>query len=355
MKIGFVSADWALGYTDSKGHPVPGGAGWYRVCLPAREMAANGIDVVVGQQMRTMDGAIHPMDHDGNYHDDCDVVVFQRWMHEDAADVFREARASGQVIVNDVDDWFFGLNPSNLAWVQSHPRYSAEANVNHYKRALSASSMLTVSTPYLAKRLASIGCPVTVVRNAIDCAAFPTPRIQSTFPVVGWTGSTLHRSGDLEILKGILGPFLARHDLRLFHGGARADAPFVADLAGVPHERVQEVAMTTIEKYPLFFEHFDMGIVPLADAPFNEAKSALKGMEYAAAGLAYAASATEEYKWFGEGIVCRRPKDWVRALERLVEPEERQIIGKHAKERVQEEDIKVRWQDWPAAYEAAEA
>lgn len=351
MKIGYVSADWARGWTDKNGHPVPGGAGWYRVCLPAREMAANGHDVVVGQQMRTEDDAIQPMDHDGTYHDDCDVVVFQRWMHEDAADVFQAARSTGQVVVNDVDDWFFGLSPGNLAWVQSHPRYSAEANVNHYKRALAVSSLLTVSTPYLAERLRSLPAPVAVVRNAVDLEAFAGPAVVSALPTVGWTGSTLHRSGDLETLKGVLGPFLDRHGLGFFHGGAREDAPSVAELAGFDPKRLTEVGSVTMDTYPSFFQQFDLGVVPLADTPFNRAKSAVKGMEYAAAGLPFVASDTDEYRWFGAGIVCRRPRDWVRALERLVEPEERVLVGKQARERVESEDIKVRWRDWPAAYE----
>ena len=352
MKIGFVSADWARGAYDSKGHPVPGGAGWYRVCMPARELAANKVKTVVGQHMRTADGVIQPLDFDGNYHDDCDVVVFQRWMHADAEGVFLAARAAGQVVVNDVDDWFFGLNPSNLAWVKSHPQYSAEANVNHYRRALAASSLLTVSTPYLAKRLANLGRPTQVLRNAVDTEAFPKPPFLAAKPVIGWTGSTLHRSGDLEILKGVLGPFMERHDIRMFHGGANEAAPAAADLLGVPRGRVDEVGLVSMELYPRFFEQFDLGIVPLADAPFNEAKSALKGMEYAAAGLPFIASATEEYRWFGEGVLCRRPRDWARALERLRDPEERQVVAKSAHERVLAEDIRVRWPDWAMAYGA---
>jgi hypothetical protein len=39
-----------------------------------------------------------------------------------------------------------------------------------------------------------------------------------------------------------------------------------------------------------------VGLVPLTRGPFNEAKSYLKGLEYAAAGIPFIATPTEEYQ-----------------------------------------------------------
>jgi spore maturation protein CgeB len=70
----------------------------------------------------------------------------------------------------------------------------------------------------------------------------------------------------------------------------------------------------------------DIGIVPLQKVPFNEAKSSLKGMEYAFSGIPFVASDTEEYRQIhadGAGILARRTRDWIKELEKLLDPEVR--------------------------------
>lgn len=357
MNLGFVTSDFSRRVPVMGSEPEPGGAGWYRIVMPARRLAAAGHHVVVGHSVGSDQdtGEIRLVDWFGEEHDGLDIIVMQRWMHEEAADVIRRARAYGQTVINDIDDWFWGIPTTNSAFASSHVKTNSEVNVAHYKAALGASSLVTTSTPYLAERLRGMTrAPVVVLRNAIDLAMFDRPRLYSDIPVVGWVGATTHRSGDLEILRGILGPFVKRHHLRLFHGGAMEGFPAFSDMAGVPEALVQEVAMLSISRYPAFFDHFDIGLVPLSDVPFNKAKSAIKGMEYAASGIPFVASATPEYEWFGQGIVCRRPKDWIRALERLMDPDERVLVAKRAKERVASEDIALRWADWEKVYSEAE-
>jgi glycosyltransferase involved in cell wall biosynthesis len=65
----------------------------------------------------------------------------------------------------------------------------------------------------------------------------------------------------------------------------------------------------------------DIGLVPLATHSFNETKSWLKGLEYASVGVPFIASDTEPYRALaalGLGDIARRPKDWTRAVCRLV-------------------------------------
>ena len=68
----------------------------------------------------------------------------------------------------------------------------------------------------------------------------------------------------------------------------------------------------------------DVGIVPLAPTEFNAAKSPLKGIELAAAGVPFVASPTPEYEWLSEqglGAIARTREEWERKLSGLLRDE----------------------------------
>jgi spore maturation protein CgeB len=70
----------------------------------------------------------------------------------------------------------------------------------------------------------------------------------------------------------------------------------------------------------------DIGIVPLNKLPFNEAKSNLKGLEYAMSGIPFVSYGSKEYQKLeseGAGNTARKPKDWIKHMERLIDPVER--------------------------------
>ena len=83
---------------------------------------------------------------------------------------------------------------------------------------------------------------------------------------------------------------------------------------------------------------FDIGLLPLPEGKFSEAKSPIKGLQYMASGVVSVASpraATREMFADGRGAVfARTESDWIDALERLVRnPAERAVMGRHARER----------------------
>jgi hypothetical protein len=67
----------------------------------------------------------------------------------------------------------------------------------------------------------------------------------------------------------------------------------------------------------------DIGIVPLRDTPFNRAKSAIKGLEYAAAGVPFIAQNLDSYASLrndlGVGRIAKRPTDWIRHIKELLD------------------------------------
>jgi glycosyltransferase involved in cell wall biosynthesis len=264
-------------------------------------------------------------DWEANIHLDCDILVMQRVMIDDVADKLPAAIASGQIILNDVDDWYWGLSTNNSAFVGTHPKTNRAENTSHYRSVLARSSGLIVSTPYLADRLSQfVRCPIEVIGNYVDLDRF-TPRtpINTTMPIVGWVGSTAHRSGDVEILRGVLGPMQVNGEIALHHSGWHPGGQNYADMIGVDPNDVTAIPLVPPEQYPSVFQ-FDVGIAPLANVPFNRAKSWIKATEYAAAGIPFVASNLDAYvalrNEYGIGRLAKNPAQWRKHLSELRDP-----------------------------------
>ena len=97
----------------------------------------------------------------------------------------------------------------------------------------------------------------------------------------------------------------------------------------------------------------DIGVVPLnLPLDFNEAKSALKGLEYAAAGIPFVASPSGEYKRLasmGIGRIASTPDEWVTHLTELLDPEVRQAEATKARELLVHHSAFRRGFDWLGA------
>lgn len=321
MKVGFATADWALSALDRRGHPTLGGSGHYRSGLPAAWTRENtGAEVVVGRLFANRSsGRFGVMEWNETPHHDVDVLVMQRWMNDDIAERIRLARSRGQVVVNDVDDNWLALHPRNHAFDATDVGRDPTNNRRHYVKAVEASTRVSVSTPFLLRQWARrVGDRAVLSRNWLDPDAFPW-RTQAERPTFGWVGAIPWHPGDPETMKGVLAPVLRSAKLPFRHEGA-VDGVGVADRMGLGGVEFSAGPMRSIYDYPQMFRSFDVGVVPLEASSFNEAKSALKGMEYAASGIPFVASATEEYRRLaslGCGRVASRPRDWRRHLEAL--------------------------------------
>lgn len=353
MKIGYLSADWTDAFKEDNGKTYqPGGSGWYRCHVPAAELSKHGFDTVVAEQVAISDSGLVLCDEDGIEHDDVDVIVMQRIMHEFSYNLVRIAQDCGQAVVNDVDDWYWGLHHSNMAAKFSDPNYNADVNREHYRACIQASDLVTCSTPFLAEQVSLWGVDVAVVRNAIDLDRW-TPHAQAEDPMVGWIGSTSHRSEDLETVARPLSEFVAKHGLLWYHGGWHESLTHACELLGIPKESSRTALMCSIYNYPNLFIPLDIGIVPLNMIPFNQAKSCIKGLEYAASGVPFVAQATDEYQLLadsGLGRVANGDDEWTAELESLLDFDTRVKEADSNLKAVQEHDIKNLWAVWANAY-----
>jgi len=340
MKIGFASGDWVHPDNTHDGIPRWGGSGWARIgqyvdLLPFKTVTGTLIWNKTHFQIHAPDGAYH----------DVDTVFMQRLMHEGIYHNIPKAQAYGQKIINDLDDWYWGLSTSNNAFLANHPKTNPLENINFYRTTLSRSDLVAVSTPYLADRVRRfVKGEIVLTPNTVDLARF-TPREHEDVPVpvVGWVGSTAHRSGDIETLRGILPPLAREGLISLYHGGHNPAAPSFASRLGVPDESVTTALLADHYNYPSLMS-MDIGIVPLSDTPFNLSKSFIKGLEYAAAGVPFVAQHLGEYtrlsQDMGVGRTAKRPHHWLKAIRDLLSVDVRREEALRNRERVESCDIR---------------
>lgn len=378
MRVAFITRE---GWTNpDTGEWIAGGTSHLRAIIPARALDRHaGIHTSVahifGQNKQT--GEIYPYHRqpDGALQPGAapDIIVFVRWMNaagtqadgtgDDIATVQAKAQAAGQLCVQDVDDWIWHIPTSNVGYWATHPKHNPQENRTHYKKAVARADLVTCSTPYLAERISRwTRQPPAVLRNMIDLDAYTEvrarnrDRLETAGPArtIGWTGSTIYRGGDLETLRGTLSPHMARHGQIFVHGGDSPNCPPAGRALGLRHVATHRRREQPPDLYPRLFDGLDLFIAPLADHPFNQAKSACKIQEAAAAGVPYIASAVGPYlEWAGGGAVARRPKDWLRHLARLNDPAERRAQAARQLELVRLEDMAVRWSDWADCYRHA--
>lgn len=325
VRIGVATRDWDNWATEESERGL-GGSGHYRCGLPAKVLRDMGHDVTLGTLLAdTHLGELGVRTWDGEHHWSHDLILLQRWMFADLPERIRRARANGQVVLNDVDDWFEGLDPANRAFQTTHPRMNPTENATHYRKVLAAGNGIVCSTPFLRDRYRRLA-PTILVRNRLDLARWKPQEVRDGPPVLGWVGALPWRSsGDLATLRGVLGPFIERHDLTVRHHGCLTPGEFAAALNLDP-TRVIEQPMVPIGEHERQFEGIDVCLIPLAMTPFNQAKSALKGLQAAAAGVPFIASPTPEYQWLrGQrvGNTAQKPKNWVWMLERRLGPDAR--------------------------------
>jgi hypothetical protein len=342
MRIGFVSSDWADHNVGS-----PGGCTWIRCESVAHYLNTVGHEaacgeigwkdgegfVVVPTNFRLSWGHRSPIVNPSVSFDKLDVVIIKLLMWHKSKEMIEEARSLGQVVIIDIDDWFMGLPQTNIAFHTTHPNKDSEWNRDHMHASYSAADALIHSTEFLADNYGKLNSNNYIVRNSVAPEIFLKRYDNAGWkPTIGWVGIMLWRQHDVEKLKGVLGPFLDEHDLMFYHAGMLMDKPKqFAELTNMNPERLIEVTGTSVHNYGNILLPMDIGLVPLDMIPFNEAKSSLKGVEYAMSGIPFVANATHEYKILAEdgaGKVVSKPRDWIKHMEYYLDPANRKTDAK---------------------------
>lgn len=348
--VSFLTYDFTLG---SK--PIePNGCAWYRCYLPMKELEQAGWDTGIGFPGWNPDHGLGLLVPDNKAIHGWDVIVLKLIMLESVASKINEAKKIGQKIAVDIDDWFEGLEKSNLAYQMTDPEKNPKNNRDHYMFIIENADAIITSTPFLYDFYKNEKGyeHVYMVRNGIDIPRWKQRNDHSRWlPQFGWVGATPWRSNDLEQLSPWFGSFLQKNHLSFHHSGAIKNAKEAKDQLGIPKSvKTSKQPMEKISNYPSMFRKIDVGLVPLNNVGFNHAKSCIKGLEYAAAGVPFIASWSPEYELLeqqGVGRVARNEREWIGHAEELLDPKVRKEDVERNLEGIKKyQSMEVRRSEW---------
>jgi glycosyltransferase involved in cell wall biosynthesis len=354
------------------------GCGQYRVKLPAEAVNARpDLDVTV----RVSDHLDADATYDGpririrrvDLPSGTKVVSFQRPMRASLVGAMmwlRERRPDVGLVV-ELDDDLMQLPAKHEAFGALDPRVSPEENTVWLRRALNLADVITVSTPELAKRYRG-GRAAFVVRNGVPASMTEQgySRALSTGNkekerIIGWAGYTGTHPGDLEVTSGavdsVMGTQPEGRGVRFRNIGPMDGLKEALDIQPEHHKLVEASGWLEPNLYRVALASLDIGIVPLADTAFNRAKSTLKALEFAAAGVPVVASNLPEFVELKNAglplwLVKPRRQDWENALTRLAgtsDEQLRQIAHAHRAWVRSNGTVDARAEEWAHAFRYA--
>lgn len=319
-RIFFLVADWW-------------GCAWYRCHVPGLELKRRGHDVILDDKIVPEELA------------EFDTVIFQRQCSEASWQAIQYVNSLGKLSVYELDDDLWHIDRTNPAF-----SYWTPEKLRGVESCIAESQVVTTTTPYLAERLTRFNKKIFILPNMLPKEQWQLSKKakDNRKLVLGWAGGTSHWP-DLRILEGTIEQLLDDYTEIEFHIAGAGPVPFKQ------HERLKGLESVKIEQYPKLLSGFDVGLAPLVDTQFNRAKSDLKFLEYAMAGLAVVASKVESYKGsiiHGQnGFMAKNTKDWIKYLKRLIEDAElRQRIAAKAREFAEARTIESNIWMWERAY-----
>lgn len=315
------------------------GCGYYRVQTPLRVLADQSSNISTAASGRLEFDQL----------EDLDLVVGQR-VQLPAPTVFWQTALPGHARrVYEIDDDLWNVHPTSPAYQHfADPEVQARMAGNAH-----AADAVTVSTEPLAHELRKLNDRVFVLPNYIDETLLTWDRPRTENVTVGWAGSATH-AVDFQTVADPLRQFFRKYPNVDFHlisevgfGRAIGDA-LRKTVTIMPWRPVVDDYHRSVD--------FDIGLAPLASNHFNDCKSEVKFLEYAALGIPCVASDFGPYRRAIEhgvtGFLCKTERDWFRYVRLLVEdPDLRETIGKQAREWAADHTIQGHADEWKQVYE----
>jgi hypothetical protein len=287
-----------------------------------------------------------------------DIAVFQRSSTPDVLDRIKFAKSRGVRTAYDIDDDFFSMpdqfnNPFN--------HFARPEILSCIRSCMEAVDVVFASTQSMADAVVKNTSQrnVIVLPNFVDFdhwAMTIPPAPTSTATVLGWMASGCHVI-DSPIIGPVVSSVLARkpsvalktigHPTAQWFGGTDRSGQF------------SSLPWMDIDQLPAAMSGMDVGLCPLADHPYNRAKSSIKALQHWSLGQPVVVSDLDPYRGLVEhgvdGFVCRTHEEWVDAIERLVDNSSMRIeMGERGREKVASgHNIAIKWPVWADAIKKA--
>jgi len=318
------------------------GCGYYRVIKPLEALQ----DLYRAFGIATQSSRILQNDWQ-----DLDVVVGQRVCRAekeyDAAHLWLDICKDPNVMaVYEIDDDLFNLDPSNPAY----PDFSDTKIQHNIRTCIAQADLVTVSTEPLREQLLMYNGNIKVLPNYVDEDLLNIPRNPLRHQtMIGWAGSQTH-SMDFPMMGDALEQ-LVKDDVVFMTIGGR----YGEDL---PKHNLRHLPwFSSTRKLYSHIARFDIGVAPLKQHVFNDSKSWIKVLEYAALGIPCVASAARPYENFVEhgvtGFLASTQADWHKYLKMLVEDVGLRLqMGQAARDKASDFTIQKNIDMWLNAYTA---
>jgi len=205
------------------------------------------------------------------------------------------------------------------------------ANPRYYRARCRMADWVVTGSDEVASFARSVNPRVWRFSAPLEVRRYPVKRHGSDGEralVIGWVGTLANNS--LPMVTGALERVCRERPVRV---KVVSDRPFHAAGFG---QRLEWEPWSVDRRFSVF-EDLDIGIMPLADGPYERGKEAFKLKEYMAAGLPVVCSPVGQNRSVVEhgvvGFFARSERDWVRCLERLIDdPALRAKLGQAGRE-----------------------
>jgi glycosyltransferase involved in cell wall biosynthesis len=284
-----------------------------------------------------------------------DLYVTQRVGTVGALSFYDWCRRRGAAVVLDADDAMWSIDRGNAAWRHWN---SDGLHWRNLDAAAAQADVVTVTTEVLAQRYGAHG-RVAVIPNRVPYAALAVPGERGLWgpePAIGWAGFVATHPTDLYVVGDAVAKVVAET-------GARVRV--IGDAAGAGRAwGIEPESLDTIHPRPLLGGYYsaltalDIALVPLAHSTFNRGKSALKALEFSAAGVPVIASPTPANRALAKQVpilLAESPMEWgLHIRELLSDPE-----GARQRGAVARDLVRVGWmiedhgEVWAQAWERA--
>ncbi len=216
-----------------------------------------------------------------------DVLVLNLICDPDLLPLIRYRQRAGKLTVFELNDDIFNLPPCN-------PRYGFynSENVHVVEMLARSCDAMQFSSDVLRGRYGHWNPASITFPNHILNAPGPRRHARKDHVAVGWGGSAGHLEDMREIASSLTAWILTREDVGLH----LMCADSIWELfSAVPEHRKRKFETGSISDYYRFLRTLDIGMAPLEDNAYNQGRSDIKFVEYAAHGVAPVVQAVGPY------------------------------------------------------------
>jgi glycosyltransferase involved in cell wall biosynthesis len=308
-----------------------GGTYWYRIREPLRGLGTLGHQWGTGPQMT---------DWTLEHHD----TIVAHMLHEERASEAWEkiARRNQHKLVIDVDDDVWNFDPRT----DSHKAWSREMLLR-LQNNIAMADVVTTPSAHLAHLLSELNPNVKILPNYVpEWVLSHRSGMNRRGFVMGYQGARQH-AVDLQEIAVDVRTILDRH--------RKSRVRIYGELNPVGWPRLDRQPWQP--DVPTYYRslHMTIGLGPLADIPFNYAKSAVRAVEYAALGIPAMLTDVPVYReYVTEGFtgwLIPMGESWVDRLEWAYQNRDQvEAMGKLARRQAENWTTEANAWKWEAAY-----